>query len=219
MTTDPQACGHEHPTADPGSDCLICASVWASEGAPIVLAKDRSWAYGASQPEWSYGRSRDAVCGACGADLGEHSVAGLCPPHGDEQARFEPTSEPDTYCAHGDESPEVGSGSVAVDTANAHLRACENALLDGGTPDPRTEAKAAKSQPQLTPFGFVMAMGDVFAEGLTGGRKPHCWQSLDSEQVAHDYRGALLRHYAAGEWAAVAVNACILWWHERKAKQ
>lgn len=249
--TDPLACGHERPTADPGSDCLICASVWASTGAPTVLAKDQSWAYGANQPEWSYGRSRDAVCGACGADLGEHSVAGLCPPHGDEQARFEPTSEPDAYCAHGDESPEVGSGSVAVDTANAHLRACEienclacrngimhgpadasgnptfpgvtpaqvGALLDGGTPDPRTEAKAAKPQPQLTPFGFVMAMGDVFAEGLTDGRKPHGWQALDSAQVAHDYRGALLRHYAKGEWAAVAVNACILWWHERKAKQ
>lgn len=86
-----------------------------------------------------------------------------------------------------------------------------------GRPDPRTAAKTTKRQPQLTPFEFVMAMGDVFEEGLTDGRKPHGWQALDSAEVAHDYRGALLRHYHAGEWAAVAVNACILWWHERKA--
>lgn len=76
--------------------------------------------------------------------------------------------------------------------------------------------KAGKVRLELVPFGFVVEMAKVFMQGLADvpERKPHDWQRLDPGAVAEDCRGALLRHYAAGQWASVAANAAILWWHE-----
>lgn len=81
--------------------------------------------------------------------------------------------------------------------------------------DARTEEKESKVQPQLVPFQFVMEMAQVFGAGLTNGREPDGWMDLDRSFVINHYRGALLRHYAAREWVAVAVNACILWYHDK----
>jgi hypothetical protein len=90
------------------------------------------------------------------------------------------------------------------------------------TPEQATHerVKAGKVRLELVPFGFVIEMAKAFMQGLADvpERKPHDWQRLDSDAVAEDCRGALLRHYAAGQWASVATNAAILWWHEQKTK-
>ena len=77
----------------------------------------------------------------------------------------------------------------------------------------------SKPQPQLVPMSFIFAMGAIAADGIRNGRKRDDWKTLNSEQVAFDRRGSLLRHYEAGEWPAVAFNALILWWHERKSRE
>ncbi len=47
-------------------------------------------------------------------------------------------------------------------------------------------------------------------------REPDDWKDIPSHFVDGPYRSALLRHYGRREWAAVAVNAAILFWHDRK---
>ncbi len=72
---------------------------------------------------------------------------------------------------------------------------------------------------ELIPFEFIVEMAKVMQDGLSGSydppRNPGDWQKYNDEDL-EERRGSLLRHYAAGEWPSVAVNACILWWHGRK---
>lgn len=77
-----------------------------------------------------------------------------------------------------------------------------------------TNPQPPKVRLELVDFGFLIEMAKVMQEGIRDGRKPGDWQKPDQA----DKRGSLLRHYARGEWAAVAVNAMILWWHERNKK-
>jgi hypothetical protein len=94
--------------------------------------------------------------------------------------------------------------------------------------DPATNLKRAKTPFDLVPLDFVGAMARVFAAGLKDGREPHDWKKLDPEKWLPEYRSALIRHlesasrhYAlddSGEshYAAVAVNACICWYFEKR---
>jgi len=82
---------------------------------------------------------------------------------------------------------------------------------------------SVKVRMELVPWGFVIEMARVAMEGLQTqpgrpARNANDWQHIDSDEVAQDKRGALLRHYGNGEWAAVAFNAAILWWHEQRSK-
>lgn len=73
----------------------------------------------------------------------------------------------------------------------------------------------AKPPLHLVPFGFIVAMARVMHEGIRGDRKAHGWKDLDAAEL-EEKRGALLRHYGEDEWASVATNAAILWWHGKK---
>lgn len=95
--------------------------------------------------------------------------------------------------------------------------------------------KAGKPRLELVDLDFVAEMARQFEGGLKGDRKPNDWQKLDPAEWRDQYVGAVLRHVraarkgvavtdpetGASEWAAVAVNALIVWWFEeqlRKAK-
>lgn len=68
---------------------------------------------------------------------------------------------------------------------------------------------------ELVPFNFIIEMAVVMQAGNnTGSRTADDWKELDTEAIERK-RGSLLRHYANGEWAAVAVNAAMLWWHDQ----
>ena len=74
-----------------------------------------------------------------------------------------------------------------------------------------------KPRLELVPFGFIVEMARVMQSGLEGydpPRNPGDWQKYTAAELERR-RGSLLRHYSDGEWASVAVNAAILWWHER----
>ena len=111
-----------------------------------------------------------------------------------------------------DESvPGAGTAVVAVDPGNgAH----------NGPRVARTSATSkVRTKPMLTlvPWGFVVAMARVFEAGLTGSRMVDDWMDLD-EEVLNRKRSSLLNHYGNEEWAAVACNAAILWYHAQKKK-
>ncbi len=76
-----------------------------------------------------------------------------------------------------------------------------------------------KPRLELVPFDFIIQMALVMQAGLADSydppRNPGDWQKYTAEEL-EERRGSLLRHYGNDEWAAVAVNAAILWWHSRK---
>ena len=78
-----------------------------------------------------------------------------------------------------------------------------------------------KARLELVPFDFIIEMAFVLQAGLSDSydppRKPGDWQKYTASEL-EERRGSLLRHYGNGEWAAVAVNAAILWWHDRRTK-
>lgn len=90
------------------------------------------------------------------------------------------------------------------------------------TPEqPAEKAASTKPRLELVDFGFLIAMARVLQEGLAETyvprRNPGDWQKYTPEEL-EIRRGSLLRHYGNGEWASVAVNAMILWWHNRRLK-
>lgn len=81
------------------------------------------------------------------------------------------------------------------------------------------EAEPEKVRIELVDFDFIIEMARFLQAGLADTydppRKPGDWQKYTASEL-EERRGSLLRHYAAGEWGSVAVNAMILWWHSRK---
>lgn len=76
-----------------------------------------------------------------------------------------------------------------------------------------------KPRLELVLFDFIVEMALWMQGGLLkGNRKPHDWQELGVEGL-DEKRGALLRHYGKREWAAVATNAMILWWHDKNRRK
>lgn len=92
------------------------------------------------------------------------------------------------------------------------------------------EAKRGKVRFSLIDFEFVALMAEQFRLGLHSGRRPHDWQKINYAVARDVYFDALMRHVEAARrnagsldddsgvphWAAVAVNALMLWWHERR---
>ena len=92
------------------------------------------------------------------------------------------------------------------------------------------EGKRGKARFSLIDFEFVGLMAQQFRSGLHSGRKPNDWQTIPYDIARDVYFDALMRHVEAARrnagsrdasgaphWAAVAVNALMLWWHERRA--
>jgi hypothetical protein len=100
------------------------------------------------------------------------------------------------------------------------------------TDEPGMVAKASKPQFHLVEFEFVRHMAAVLSKPIIEGKYTSFgWQRLDSAKVKEMYFDSLMRHVAAAQegeyldesgephWAAVAVNAMILWWHQRKEQK
>lgn len=99
--------------------------------------------------------------------------------------------------------------------------------------EPGMKAKEGKPRAHLVNFTFVMHMAKVLTKPVLEGKySEFAWQQLDSAQVRMKYFSSLMRHATAaheegeyldecGEphWASVAVNAMILWWHQRKEQR
>ena len=67
--------------------------------------------------------------------------------------------------------------------------------------------------PQHVPVEFIQVMEAIFEEGAARpGRAAGAWKDLSRQQAA-DKSGNLYVHMCANEYAEVACNALILWWH------
>ncbi len=96
---------------------------------------------------------------------------------------------------------------------------------------PDTAMKKDKLMMELVDLEFVADMARQLQGGLVGDRVPNGWKDLDPLEYRDRYIGAVMRHMAAAQtapgtrdpntgathWAAVAVNAMILWYFERAA--
>ena len=59
---------------------------------------------------------------------------------------------------------------------------------------------------------FIIEMGKVMRDGVRGDRVANGWQDLSASE-AKDKVWSILRHAGHAEFAALACNAMILWWH------
>lgn len=72
----------------------------------------------------------------------------------------------------------------------------------------------------LLDYDFMARMAENMRGGITEGRKPNDWYDIPPTSENQDeYFSATMRHLIAGDYAAVACNAMILWHLSREEKK